>query len=229
MAAIEKKEPQKQEAEARPKPAGISGKISFLSGKAFGIIKFLLGVFLLPFVFSSSLSFLWQFWTIEKYLQNSFWWGIVSFLLIYLFVWEPAGVYNKGHRLLEIIFSFFKPLVKIAPYLLPIYTVVLFVVYAALSAVIKEAWLIKYCLFFAGLTVTLHLVFSAKTIRGKKGDFLKGNYIFGFSFIYILNIALLAFFLNLIFKEFSFVNFINASYINPKDIFYALFKQLFLK
>ena len=94
---------------------------------------------------------------------------------------------------------------------------------------IKSEGLIKYFIFFLGLTFILHLVFSAKTIQAKKGDFLKANYIFGFSFVYILNIILLSFGLNIIFKEFSFVNFFNNSFLAAKNILYAVFKQLFLR
>jgi len=225
---MEKKELPKSEGDFKPK-SGISEKISGLSGKAFGLLKFILGVCLLSFVYSSSIAFWNEFGLIDKKLQNNFWLGVVSFLAIYLFLWEPGIIYSKGHKLLEVIFNFFKPLVKVAPYLLPIYTIVLFILYAILAAIIKDAWLIKYSIFLAGFTLALHLVFSAKAIRSKKGDFLKGNYIFGFSFIYVLNISLLSFCLNLIFKEFSFVHFSNSAYSLAKDIFFAVFKQLFLR
>jgi hypothetical protein len=39
---------------------------------------------------------------------------------------------------------------------------------------------------------------------------------------------LISFFISLIFEEFSFVNFSNNSFQTAKDIFYAVFKQLFL-
>ena len=213
-------------------PAGISGdfsgKISGLSSKAFGIIKFLLGVFLLPFVFSTTVSFLNEFGLVDRGLQVIFWSGIVCFLMIYLFIWEPAIIYNKGHKLLEIMFSFFKPMVNVAPFLLPIYVILAFIIYGLLSMAIKSPWLIEYTLFLMGFAAILHLVFSAKTIRTKKGDFLKGNYIFGFSFIFILNLALLALGFSLIFKEFSFINFCNISFAIASKIFCAVFKQLFL-
>lgn len=213
-------------------PAGISGdfssKISGLSSKAFGIIKFILGVVLLPFVFSTVVSFLNEFGLVSKDLQAVFWSGVIWFLAVYLFIWEPALIYNKGHKLLEIVFSFFKPMVNVAPFLLPIYTILVFIIYGLLSLAIKSSWLIEYALFLVGFSAILHLVFSAKTIRTKKGDFLKGNYIFGFSFIFILNLALLAFGFSLIFKEFSFVNFCNISFTIASNIFYAVFKQLFL-
>ncbi|MDD5561626.1 MAG: hypothetical protein PHT50_05825 [Candidatus Omnitrophica bacterium] len=213
-------------------PAGISGdfssKFSGLSSKAFGIIKFILGILLLPFVFSTTVSFLNEFGLVDKSLQAVFWKGVVCFLAVYLFIWEPAAIYNRGHKLLEIVFSFFKPMVNVAPFLLPIYTILVFILYGLLSLGIKSSWLIEYALFLIGFSAVLHLVFSAKAIRTKKGDFLKGNYIFGFSFIFILNLTLLTCGFSLMFKEFSFVNFCNISFAVAGNIFSAVFRQLFL-
>ena len=213
-------------------PAGSSGdfssRISGLSSKAFGVIKFILGILLLPFVYSTAASFLNELGLMNRNFQATFWNGAICFLIVYLFIWEPLLIYNYGHKLLETVFSFFKPMVNVAPFLLPIYTLLIFIIYGLLSLLIKSNWLIEYTLFLVGFSAILHLVFSAKTIRTKKGDFLKGNYIFGFSFIFILNLALLALGFNFIFKEYSFVNFCNLSFSIARNIFYAVFKQLFL-
>lgn len=215
------------EADFKPKLFGISSGISGLSRRAFGIIKFILGVCLLPFVYSSTVSFLNEFSLIQKSLQYDFWAGIITLLIIYLFVWEPAIIYTKGHRILEVIFNFFKPLVRVAPYVLPIYTIVLFSAYGLLSIAIKAEWLLEYFIFLLGFSIALHLIFSAKSIRSKKSDFLKANYIFGFALIYIINLIFLAFCLNLIFKEFSFINFFNVSFQVAKNVFNVIFTQLF--
>ncbi|MCX5699737.1 MAG: hypothetical protein NTX01_08600 [Candidatus Omnitrophica bacterium] len=229
--------PDKQAAKSKEKPVhndvgGFSGdfssKISGLSSKLFGIIKFILAIILLPLVYSSVVSFINEFARIDQALQKIFYNGIISFLAIYLFVWEPAVIYNKGHKLVEIMFSFFKPMVNVAPFLLPIYTILFFMIYGLLALAVNSGWLIEYTIFLIGFSSILHLVFSAKTIRTKKGDFLKANYIFGFSFIFILNLALLALGFSLIFKEFSFVNFCNLSFTMFRNIFLAVFKQLFL-
>jgi len=217
---------------APPDAGGLGGdfssKISGLSSKLFGIIKFILAIILLPLVYSSVVSFINEFTQIDKGLAQVFYNGIISFLAIYLFIWEPAVIYNKGHKLLEIMFSFFKPLVNVAPFLLPIYVILFFIIYGLLSLGVKSGWLIEYTLFLIGFSSILHLVFAAKTIRSKKGDFLRSNYIFGFSFIFILNLTLLALGFSLIFKAFSFVNFCNVSFTIFKDIFIAVFNQLFL-
>jgi hypothetical protein len=218
---MEKKESLNSEVELKPKISGISGKV-------FGIIKFILGLVILPFVYSSTVSFLKEFQNIQHNLQDYFWVGIISFLVIYLFIWEPTKVYIKGQKILEAIFRFFAPLVKVAPYLLPIYFILIFLGYLTLSVMIKQEALLSNSLFLLGFALALHLVFSAKTMRSRQSDFLKANYIFGFSLIYIINLLLLAFCLNIIFDKFSFVNFCNYSFEISKGIFSAVFKQLFL-
>ena len=218
---MEKKESPNIESIPAPRKACFSSRV-------FGLIKFVLGICLLPFVYSSSAAIVSELGLVDKYLQADFWAGIISLLIIYLFIWEPLVIYTRGQRLVEVVFSFFKPLVRVAPYVVPIYTIVLLVIYGILNLIVRSASLINSLVFLIGFSISLHLIFSAKSIRSKKGDFLKANYIFGFSLIYIINLSLVAFGLNLIFKEFSFVNFCNSSFQAAKAIFYALFKQLFL-
>jgi len=206
----------------------VKSKLGTLGSRLFSLIKLLLGIMLLPFVYSFTLSFLSEFSLIEIKFQHYFWTGVISLLLIYLFVWEPAIIYNRGYRLVELIFTFFKPLLKVAPYLLPIYTIVLFLLFVILFYVFQLKDYLGYFVFLFGLSLALHLIFSSKTIRGKKGDFLKSNYVFGFSFIYIINVFLLALILNFIFNKFSLVNFLNNSFQIAASIFKAIFRQLFL-
>ena len=219
---------------------GLSGssKIAGFSQRVFAIIKFILGICALPFVYSSSVSFLNEFLGVEEIFRNYFWAGVISLLIIYLFIWEPNKIYVKGQKLLEVIFTFFKPLIRVAPFVLPIYTIILFALYGPLSLIFsakggsaggaKSGALINYFVFLFGFSIALHLIFSAKSIRSKQGDFLKSNYIFGFSLIYAINLTLLAFILSLIFGKFSFVNFCNNSFQTSKAIFEAVLKQLFL-
>jgi hypothetical protein len=226
---MEKKELPKKvnEPKFKPETKG-SAKPSWISNKVFDIIKLVLGICLLPFVYSCTVAFLGQITFIDPSLQKYFWIGVITFLLVYLFVWEPVWVYEKGHKLLEFVFSFFQPFVKVAPYLLPIYTIVIFIIYLILAAFIKEAWLINYTMFLLGFSIILHLVFSSKAVHSKKGDILKSNYIFGFSFIYIIDLGALALSLNIIFKDFSFVSFCNNAYSITSGIFRAIFLQFFV-
>ncbi|MCM8782486.1 MAG: hypothetical protein NC828_05505 [Candidatus Omnitrophica bacterium] len=199
-----------------------------LSAKAFGIIKFILGLLLLPFVYALTKSFLSEAGLIGLQPQRYFWAGIASFIIVHLFIYEPAIIYRSGHRMLEDCVQLFAPLVKVAPYVLPIYAIVVFGAYLLLSLIIKSEWLTNISLFLIGFSFVLHLTFSAKAVRAKQGDFLKANYIFGFSFIYIVNVLLVSLILSAIFKDFSFVRLFKDSYSSAQNVFYVVFKQLFL-
>ena len=200
-------------------------KISGFFQRIFGVSKFILGICLLPFVYTTSLAFLAEFSLIDTDLRKYFWAGVISMLIVYLFIWEPAVIYNRGQKLVEVIFNFLKPLVRIAPYVLPIYTIAIFFVYLIIANLFE---LSNYFIFLFGLSMALHLIFTAKSMRSKKVDFLKGNYIFGFSLIYIINLTILSFCFSTIFEKFSFVNFCNQSYQTAKSIFDTVIKQLFL-
>ena len=80
-----------------PKSGG-SSKSAWISNKIFDIIKLILGICLLPFVYSASVSFLSQISYIDVTLQNYFWAGVITLVLIYLFIWEPTVVYERGHK-----------------------------------------------------------------------------------------------------------------------------------
>ncbi|MFH1397799.1 MAG: hypothetical protein ABIH27_04535 [Candidatus Omnitrophota bacterium] len=196
--------------------------------KSFGAIKFILGLCLLIYVYSSTKAFLIEFETVDAVWRKYFWDGVIGFLIVYLFVFEPAKIYAKGHKMLEVVFRFFAPLVKVAPYVIPIYAIIIAILYSLAIVMGSSVKVINSLVFLFGFSLGLHLVFSAKTLRGKKGDFLKGNYIFGFSLVFIINISIAAFCLNLIFPKYSFVNFCNNTYLMAQSIFYVVFKQLFI-
>jgi len=120
------------------------------------------------------------------------------------------------------------PLVKVAPFALPIYTILFFCLYPLANLVFPSDQALVYLMFLAGFSIALHLVFGAKALKGKQGDFLKANYIFGFTIVYILNILLLALLFNLVLDKFSFVNFFNTSYIISRDMVVGAIKQIFV-
>lgn len=209
------------------KPSGVGQKISGFMDKVFSVIKFLLGLCLLPFVYSVTVMFFKEFSHIGQSLQNYFWLGMVSLAAFYLFIWEPAIIYAGGQKIIEAIFNFFKPMVKVAPYLVPIYAIIIFVIYEFLSLFSKDPGLLHSFFFLFGFSISLHLICSAKALRGKQTDFLKANYIFGFSFVYIVNVIIVAFFIGFIAKNFSFANFSGSSFQIASDLITAVLKQLF--
>jgi len=206
----------------------VSPKLAKLSHYFFGITKVLIGVSLLPFVYSSTISFIIGLESVDKVIQGAFWFGVASLVIIHLLIWDVGVIYAKGHKILEVLFNYIKPLVKVAPYLLPIYAIVVCIIYSILSMFVKSADLLNSFVFLLGASISLHLIFSARTLRGKKDDFLKGNYIFGYSFVYILNMVLLSFCLSIAVNKFSFIDFCGKFILTGKEVFISIVRQLFL-
>ena len=203
-------------------------KVRQLIDRILSIIKLVLGLCFLAFVYTGSVGFLQELRRADKRLQDDFWSGVITFVVIYLFFWEPMKVYQKGQRILTFIFKFFAPLVKFAPYVLPIYTILILSCYPLVHHFYKHPLVLEYFIFFGGLSIALHLVMTAKTLKSKPGDFLKANYIFGFSLVFILNLLLIAICFQLLLDKFSFFNFYQGAYNESQRIWHSVFKQIFI-
>lgn len=208
--------------------SSLKEKLDHYKGRIFSIIKFCIGLIFLIGIYSGIGAFLKELKNIDPILEADFWAGITTFLVTHLFIFETAKIYQKGHRLLEIVFKFFAPLVKFAPYVLPIYSIIVVSLYALLNAVKPFNGLDSYFMFFFGFSLALHLVFSSKTMRGKQADYLKANYIFGFSLVFLINLGFVALCMNNIFLKFSFVNFFNNAYNGAHSIFMSVLNQIFV-
>jgi hypothetical protein len=200
-----------------------------LANKLISILKLILAVFLFPVVAAVSLSFSKEIDTLQTNTVNYLLWGIFSFLILYHLLWEPEVIFKKGQRIVEIIFKFFAPLVRVASFCLPVYTILILIIYLLLSLIIPALKdFVNYFIFFASFFLTMHMVFTAKSLKSRESDFLKANYFFAMELIYIVNLAIIAGSFNLVFAEFSFLDFFRATCQNTQNIFSPAFNQLFM-
>ena len=197
--------------------------------KLISILKLLIAILLLPVVVGTSFALAKEMNLSERFLVSSFLWGVFSFLLLYHLIWESEIVYKKGQRIVEVIFKFFSPLVKVASFCLPIYALLILITYWLLSALIPGLKnLVNYFIFFVSFSLTMHIVFTAESLKSRQSDFLKANYFFAMELIYLLNICLIAGLFNLALEGFSFLDFFRASCQNTQNIFLPVFNQLFV-
>lgn len=200
--------------------------MAFFSKNAVAVIKLAAGVLLFPAVYSFSASFINEFNTVKGGLALYFWAGAASFAVFYIFVYQPELVYNYGQRTLGRILSFSKPLAGAASYIIPAYTLALFIIYGVLVFTSGVKGVADYLMLLIGFSSAMHLVCTAKSLNCGRRDFLKANYLFGFSLVYLSVLLLLGLGLSLIIKEFSFFGFFKGSWQESAKIFAIIFNKV---
>ena len=201
-----------------------------MGNKFTSILKLISSVIFFPILVAVSVSFSNELQKLSPRLVASFVWGIFTYLLIHLLLYEPAPVYQKGQKITEVVFKFFAPLVRLASFFLPIFSILLLTAFYVLTVTLSKPLRLEYqiyFMFFVSLFMVLHIVFTAASLRSRQTDFLKANYFFAMEFIYIINIGIIAGMFSLIFEDFSFLNFYNSTCNISKAIFLVVFNQLF--
>ena len=216
-------------------------------------LRFLFGVLLLPVAVAVSIVLYRQLISLEDIgspQQIYFFYGIIAYSIFHLLIYRPAKLYIFSHELLHAVSSWLfggktkqfqvtdkggsvtttksNTFINLAPYLFPIYTILIWLIYFLFSLFHNLERYTGPCLFLIGLSLAFHIIFTAELLKTKQRDLVKSGYLFSISIIYIVNISIVAFALNLIFPSFSFVDFFKSSYQTVGDIYSFLFRQLFL-
>ncbi len=169
----------------------------------------------------------WKTTQLPSDLRQCFILGILVYLLVHVFIYEPQPIYQYGQNMVTAIFQFFSPLVKVAPLVLPIFSIFFIIALYVGTLVFKSAQLGQGLIFLVGFTLTMHMVMTAKILRNKDSNTIKPNYFFSMSLIYSFNIFILALLFDLALKDFSFYHFFTSATQATGAIYGAVFHQLF--
>ncbi|PIQ89602.1 MAG: hypothetical protein COV72_01950 [Candidatus Omnitrophica bacterium CG11_big_fil_rev_8_21_14_0_20_42_13] len=198
------------------------------SNKVTAVLKLIIVLLILPVLVAHTRGLLNTLSTLESRLVVSFWFGVFVFFLIDLIIFKLNGLYKGGQKIIEAVFRFFAPLFKFAPYVLPIYTIIILVFSLAMDFFggisSNQNMLMNLCAF----STVLHLVYTADAFRSRQSDFLKAGHFFTISLIYLCNLFVLAFAIDRILPNSSFfASFFHNSSDFSRDIYTAIFNQLF--
>lgn len=199
-----------------------------MKDRLFSILKFVLAVLLLPVVIGVTVSFLENLRRMDDTVSVTFGWGVIVYLCLHILFYEPAQVYDTGKKISEKALIFFSPLIKVAGFCIPIFTIFSFVLYYLASLIWRETNLFPAFAFMVSFTLTMHLVFTANSLKRKQPGDLRENYFFSFFMIYIINMMIVAGAFALLSDEFSFVSFIERCGSVAAAIYAASFRQLFV-
>ena len=216
------------------------------------IIKVLIGVFLLPVAVATTLAFTGELTQIQQIegLASYFLKGVVIYLVMHLVLYKPNYFYVLGHEITHALatlicggqvrsfrFSarggatlttksnFF---IALFPYFFPIYTIFFWLIYFLLAIFKDISSFAPLLLFLIGFSITFHLAMTIDAMKIKQSDIFRTGYLFSVSLIYTLNILLVGLILSVVFKNFSFPGFFQASLERTGNIYYAIYEYLFL-
>jgi hypothetical protein len=216
------------------------------------IFKFILGILFIPFCFGGSIGLYRQITNIPapSTSQFSFLLGVVLYTLIHIFIYKPQRIYTFGHEIIHALLSWISGgkvksikvskeggevktdkvnfITLIGPYIIPLYPLLFSLVFFVLNASYRldDAYF-RIFLFVMGFSLSMHILMTAEVLRKIQPDLIKAGYLFSITFIYLINIIIIAFVLSRIFEAFYFKDFIISSYEFTRDIFLRIYYQLF--
>ena len=199
-----------------------------MKSKITAVLKFIVFLLLLPFVVISTRAFIRELNQLPSDLQESFILGILVYLLVHIFIYEPKPIYQYGQNGVTAIFQFFSPIVKVAPFVLPIFSIIFLLLFYFAMLIFDSAKLGQGLIFLVSFTLTMHMVFTAKILRDKDSNVIKPSYFFSMSLVYSFNIFILALLFDLVLTDFSFYQFFMSSTQKTGEIYSSVFRQLFV-
>ncbi len=193
----------------------------------FVVLKFLFAVLILPLVIASTFAFQNELVKFEPALRDALSWGMFSYIILKFFVYDFGVVYTFGQRLVTAAFQFLKPLVNAAPYVFPVYSMIVLAAYAVVSWMGNlDAWRTVFLFLFA-FTFSMHIILTAQDLYNKDSSAGKPTYFFGMSLVYILDVFLMALLASLVLPGFSFPTFFNDLTGASGNIYKVVIGQLF--
>lgn len=215
-------------------------------------LRFIISILLIPVCVIATISFYDGIFMIEEVSRSALYFilGALMYSVVHLLLFKLDFLYVFGHESMHAIATFLSGgkasnmkvsskggsvktttpnfFVMLAPYLLPVYTVAVAIIYFILTFFIDVSRYYGAFIFLVGFTLMFHLAYTAESMRQKQSDLIKTGYLSSISFIYLVNLAIVFFIMSLFFKDVSFVDFISSVYEKTKFFYWSFWKQLFL-
>lgn len=216
------------------------------------ILRFIISILLIPVCVIATVSFHKGISTIKDVSESGLYFilGALLYSMVHLLLVRLDFLYILGHESMHALATLFSGgkasnmkvsskegsvktttpnfFVMLAPYLIPVYTVIIAALYFIASFFIDITKYSGIFIFLIGFTLMLHLAYTAESIRGKQSDLIKTGYLSSISFIYIVNLVIVFLIISFFFQGASFIGFVADIYEKTRVFYWSFWKQLFL-
>lgn len=170
-------------------------------------IKFVLAVLMLPLTLACAVSLKEHFSYYPNFFQDFISWGILGFLLVYLFLHKFVGLYESGQKVIAAIFKFAAPLDRLISYLIPFYFILFCLIFGVVVRFFKASPYEPHFLFFIGFVWCMHVILASQELQDQESSLFKPSYMLWMSIIFIFNALLAVSLLDWIAQSFTLSKF----------------------
>ena len=171
------------------------------------IIKLIITILLIPVVYAVTMILDAHLGGYPSTFRTFLFWGAGSFVFFFLFVYQFWGLYEIGQKTMVNLFQFLAPFDKIFSYSVPFFTLLILLFHFAVKQLLDVDGMDPYLIYFAGFTLSMHILCTAQDLQGQEKYPIKPNYLFNMTFCYIVNIFILILLLDLVTGDVTFLDF----------------------
>ncbi len=186
------------------------------------ILKILGFVLILPLIIASVIAFQGQVLSLPMNKEVWLLWGAGIYIALHLFVYDFKDLYNLGNALIGKVISF-----KPVGYVLPLFTVLVIMVYVITLIFGKFSWQ-PYFLFAIAFTLAMHVVLTAREIYQADNTILKAHYLLVFGAVFVVSILIISLLLAWAIPEFSIVGFVKSLSSHTIHFYKSVYTALFV-
>ena len=192
------------------------------------IFKIFVFLLVLPLVIAAAGAFQIQILGLPVHKEQWFLWGMVVFLLLYLFFYNFKDVHTFGQGIVSHFSKSFQSLANVAGSVIPIYTVFIICLYLILNILGITVRYEGYLLFVLSFSITMHIVLTAHQLYEADSSPLKAQYFLVFSLAFVVSLLIVSLLLGLTIPEFSFIDFFKVLSHRASSYYGSTYKVFFV-
>ncbi len=154
-------------------------------------------------------------------------WGMYAFLLIFLFLHRFDKMYLAGQGAMTELFKFLTPLNHTIVRIIPVYTLLLFLVFFIWGKLHDLSAYAHYFQFFAGFFFMMHIILLARELQDEESSFIKPSYLFQMSLYFVFSLCVMVLLLDLVVWQSTFLQFGGDVLGDARDIYLAAIDKIF--
>lgn len=216
-------------------------------------IRWILGLLALPICVGYSLSFYDHLLGARRVggPEISLLLGITAYLAVHVLLGAPTRAYVFGHELTHataawmsggqvkgmkvgakkgsVALNKITAFIALAPYLIPVYGILVALAYGIAGLFTDVRPWIHWFFFGLGAALVFHLVFTVEALKQKQSDLEVLGPLLSLVVIFWANVTLVIGVMNLVVPEIQFVAYLTDGFARSRELYLALYRQLFAR